>query len=101
MYFLMEYDTQPGMIRDIANGRPFKRFRPTNYLLDLWAADRDKDNRFDLTYKQVWICNNPLSIPKWTAAQVSAGAKNKDGSLAVVDQLRFAVGDTAIYIPGP
>jgi hypothetical protein len=101
LYYLMEYDTQPGMIRDIANGRPFKRFRPTNYLMDLWAADRDKDNRFDLTYKQVWISNNAGSIPKWSDADVTAGAKNKDGSSAVSGQLKYAVGDTAIYIPGP
>ncbi len=101
LYFLMEYDIQPGMIRDIANGRPFKRFRPTDYLLDLWGANRDNDNRYDMTYKHVWISNNPKSIPKWTQANVDAGAKNKDGSPAVVGQDKYAVGDTAIYIPGP
>ena len=58
LYFLMQYDTEPGMIRDIENGRPFKRFRPTNYLLDLWGANRDNDNRYDMTYKHVWISNN-------------------------------------------
>jgi hypothetical protein len=101
LFFLMEYDIQPGMIRDIANGRPFKRFRPTPYLLNLWGANRDNDDRFDQTYKQAWISNNPLSIPKWTQANVDAGAKNKDGSAAVVGQLKYVVGDTAIFIPGP
>ncbi len=101
LYFLMEYDIQPGMIRDIANGRPFKRFRPTDYLLNLWSADRDNDKRYQDTYKHVWISNNATSIPKWTQANVDAGAKNKDGSPAVVGQNRYAVGDTAIYIPGP
>lgn len=101
LYFLMEYDIQPGMIRDIANGRPFKRFRPTNYLLDLWGANRDNDNRYDMTYKHVWISNNATNIPKWTQANVDAGAKNKDGSPAVVGQNKYVVGDTAIYIPGP
>jgi hypothetical protein len=101
LYFLMEYDIQPGMIRDIANGRPFKRFRPTDYLLDLWGANRDNDNRYDMTYKHAWISNNPKSIPKWTQANVDAGAKNRDGSPAVVGQNKYAVGDTAIYIPGP
>ncbi len=100
LYFLMEYDVQPGMIRDIANGRPFKRFRPSNYLLDLWAADRDKDNRYDLTYKHAWISNN-TNMPKWSAAEVAAGAKNKDGSAAVAGVNKYAVGDTAIFIPGP
>jgi len=101
LYFLMEYDTQAGMIRDIANGRPFKRFRPTDYLLDLWGAARDTDNRFDQTYKQAWISNNPNSIPVWTADEVALGGKNKDGSPAVAGQKKYVVGDTAIFIPGP
>jgi hypothetical protein len=101
LYFLMEYDIQPGMVRDIQNGRPFKRFRLTNYMLDVWAANRDNDSRYDLTYKHVWISNNPTNTPLWTQANVDAGAKNRDGSPAVVGQKRYAVGDTAIFIPGP
>jgi hypothetical protein len=101
LYFLMEYDIQPGMVRDIANGRPFKRFRPTKYLLDLYAANRQNDNRYEGTYKHVWISNNAGSIPSWTAAEVEAGAKNKDGSPAVAGQKKYAVGDTCMYIPGP
>jgi len=31
VFFLMEYDVQPGMRRDTQNGRPFKRYKPTNY----------------------------------------------------------------------
>jgi len=81
LYFLMEYDIQPGMARDIANGRPFKRFRPTKYLLDLYAANRQNDKRYDETYKHVWISNNAGSIPAWTQADVDAGAKNKTARL--------------------
>ena len=73
LYFLMEYDKKPGMTRDTENGRPWKRFRPTNYLLSLW--DRTKDARYDKGYKHVWYANKPV-----------AGQK---------------VGDTALYIPGP
>jgi starch-binding outer membrane protein, SusD/RagB family len=103
LYFLMEYDIRPGMIRDIANGRPFKRFRPTNYLYDLYAAGRDKDNRYDQTYKHVYVSNNGAANAalNWTAANVAAGAKNRDGSPAVVGQRKFTVGDTAIFLPGP
>ena len=101
LYFLMEYDILPGMIRDIENGRPFKRFRPTDYLLDLWGADRDNDSRYDMSYKHAWISNNPLNIPEWTAENVAAGAVNADGSPAVAGEKKFTVGDTAIYIPGP
>jgi hypothetical protein len=73
LYFLFEYDKQPGMTRDTENGRPWKRFRPTNHLLSLW--DRTKDARYDKGYKHVWYANNPI-----------AGQ---------------SVGDTALYIPGP
>ena len=101
LYFLMEYDIQPGMIRDIANGRPFKRFRPTKYLRDLYAANRQNDRRYEDQYKHVWISNNAGSIPSWTDADVTAGAVNKDGSPAVSGQKKYLVGDTCMYIPGP
>ncbi|MEK9741266.1 MAG: RagB/SusD family nutrient uptake outer membrane protein, partial [Flavobacteriaceae bacterium] len=73
LYFLMEYDKKPGMTRDTENGRPWKRFRPTNYLLSLW--DRTKDARYDKGYKHVWYANAPLPGQQ--------------------------VGDTALFIPGP
>lgn len=73
LYFLFEYDKQPGMTRDTENGRPWKRFRPTDYLLGLW--DRTKDARYDKGYKHVWYANNPIPGQQ--------------------------LGDTAVYIPGP
>jgi len=101
LYFIMEYDTQVGMQRDIANGRPFKRFRPTEYLLSVYAKNRDNDLRYDQSYKHFWLCNNPANIPVWTAAEVGAGGKNADGTPAVAGQKKYAVGDTSMYIPGP
>ncbi len=74
LYFLFEYDVQPGMTRDVANGRPWKRFRPTDYLLSRW--DRTKDRRYYETFKHVWYSNKP--IPG-----------------------KIALGDTALFIPGP
>ncbi len=108
LYFGMEYDVQPGMIRDIANGRPFKRFRPTNHLIDTWAAARDNDQRYEDTYKHVWYCNDNRTsgngIPLWKQIHVDKGAKKADGSTvtaADIGKRRFEVGDTALYIPGP
>jgi hypothetical protein len=100
----MQYDNQPGMVRDIANGRPFKRFRPTNYLLDLWASSRDIDNRYDQTYKKVWYVNGNNATYLWTQAYIDAGAKKKDGTPATaadIGKTRLELGDTAIFIPGP
>ena len=104
LYFGMEYDIQQGMIRDIANGRPFKRFRPTEHLNDLWAASRDKDQRYEDTYKHLWISNNSGTIPLWKQIHVDKGAKKVDGTLvtaADIGKKRFAVGDTCLFIPGP
>lgn len=108
LYFGMEYDIQPGMIRDIANGRPFKRFRPTDHLIDLWADARDNDQRYEDTYKHVWYSNDNRTsgngIPKWKQVHVDMGAKKADGSVVTagdVGTARFALGDTALFIPGP
>ena len=77
LYFLMEYDVRRGMTRDIANGRPWKRFRPTPFLLGLW--DRSMDTRYDKGFKHVWFANKEVSDERGT----------------------LAIGDTALYIPGP
>ncbi len=108
LYFGMEYDVQAGMIRDIANGRPFKRFRPTDYMVNVWAAARVNDQRYEDTYKHVWYCNDNRTsgngIPKWKQIHVDKGAKKADGTLvtsADIGKARFALGDTALYVPGP
>jgi len=77
LYFLMEYDKQRGMTRDITNGRPWKRFRPTPFLLGLW--DRTIDTRYDEGFKHVWFTNSEVTDDRGTRI----------------------VGDTALYIPGP
>src|SRR5438034_1949911 len=79
LYFLMEYDVQPGMTRDIANGRPFKRFRPTTFFLNLY--DRTRDSRYDAQFTRVWYANNAATIP--------------NDSLGVP---KFRLGDTAVYV---
>lgn len=56
LLFLMKYDDQPGMLRDINNGRPFDRYMPTRFLLDLYN-DAD-DARYAASFKEVWYANN-------------------------------------------
>ncbi len=108
LYFGSEYDIQPGMIRDIANGRPFKRFRPTDYMVGVWAASRVNDQRYEDTYKHVYFCNDNRTsgngIPKWKQIHVDKGAKKLGGALvtaADIGKNRFAIGDTALFYPGP
>jgi hypothetical protein len=86
LYFGMQYDVQPGMQRDVVNGRPFKRLKPTSYLINTVFADRVNDTRYNKTFKTVWLSNKP-------------GTYNTtfDGSKPSVT---YKAGDTTIYIPG-
>lgn len=96
LFFLMEYDRELGMTRDIENGRPWVRFKPTSFLLNLY--DRSIDQRYDDTYKNVWYSNNESTIPTWSQEEANAGYLPAGAS---VGDPKYTVGDTAIYIPGP
>ncbi len=86
LYFGMEYDVQAGMQRDTENGRPFKRFMPTNYTLNVVFADRVNDSRYKKTFKDTYYSNRP-----GTFTNLFDTSKKT---------LTFKAGDTAIYIPG-
>lgn len=98
LFFLMEYDAQPGMMRDIANGRPFKRFRPTTYYLNMF--DRTKDSRYNAQFTRVWYANNAATIPK----DANGVPKYKVGDTSIVvlasnaDTLQYA-GKPYLVIP--
>lgn len=57
LMFGSQYDVYPGMIRDIENGRPFRRYSPTQYLID--AYHEDVDERFYGSFKDTWYANRP------------------------------------------
>ncbi len=86
VFFLMEYDTQAGMIRDTENGRPFRRYMPTNYTLNTVFADRENDSRYKKSFKDTFFSNRPGTFNT-----------SFDTSKRTVT---FALGDTAIFIPG-
>jgi starch-binding outer membrane protein, SusD/RagB family len=50
------YDREPGMVRDIANGRPFNRWMPTVFLLDLF--DESSDARYQGSFRTAWLANS-------------------------------------------
>lgn len=87
LYFGMQYDVQPGMKRDVYWGRPFKRLRPTEYLLNTVFGERVNDSRYKKTFRDTWLSNNPGTY----------NAASFDDSKTKVT---FAAGDTAIFIPG-
>jgi hypothetical protein len=83
LFYLMTYDQLPGMSRDIENGRPFARFMPTTFLLDLF--DETMDSRYHTTFQTVWKSNKPgtYNLP------LTTGSETKP--------VTFAAGDTAIF----
>lgn len=86
LFYLMEYDVQPGMMRDTQNGRPWKRFRMTPYAINTVFGDRVNDSRYKSSFKDVYYSNKP-------------GTYNTNFDLSKAS-VTFAQGDTAMYIPG-
>ncbi len=86
VFFLMEYDVQPGMKRDTQNGRPFKRYRMTPYAINTVFGERVNDSRYKKSFKDVYYSNKP-------------GTYNTNFDLSK-PSVTFAQGDTTIYIPG-
>lgn len=91
LYFGMTYDLKPGMKRDVENGRPWNRLRPTNFTI-LELFDRKNDSRFYKTFKSVWYSNNPDNLPLWEA---SGGFMPEPELLG---KPKFNVGDTSIWV---
>ncbi|WP_426061786.1 RagB/SusD family nutrient uptake outer membrane protein [Hymenobacter sp. B1770] len=92
-HFLMEYNTLPGMQRDVANGFANVRYMPTRFLVELF--NEQNDARYNATFKQAWLANNAASIPKWSAAEI---AQNPTGLAGLLNQNKFALGDTAVLV---
>jgi starch-binding outer membrane protein, SusD/RagB family len=86
VFYLMEYDVQAGMRRDTQNGRPFKRYRMTDYAINTVFGDRVNDSRYKESFIDVYFSNRP-------------GTFNTGFDLSK-PSVTFAQGDTAIYIPG-
>ena len=86
LFFGMQYDVQAGLQRDIANGRPFKRLRPTAHAIETVFKDRVNDSRYKKTFKDTWLSNAPGTYN-------TSFDKSKE-------KVTFKAGDTAIFIPG-
>jgi starch-binding outer membrane protein, SusD/RagB family len=86
LFFLMEYDVLPGMQRDTENGRPWIRYNPTAYALNVIFKDRENDSRYKKSFKDTYYSNKP-------------GTYNTSFDTSK-PKVTFAKGDTAIYLPG-
>ncbi len=78
--------------RDLEYGRPFRRFRPTQYTYNAFN-NRDVDSRYDKTFQKVWLFNRPT-----TGAQ--GQDPNNNPITITTSRGTLQKGDTAIYMPG-
>jgi starch-binding outer membrane protein, SusD/RagB family len=85
LFFGMQYDVQAGMQRDVNYGRPFKRLRPTKYLIETAFADRVNDSRFKKSFRDTWLSNKPGTY----------SAFSLDNSKTT---LTYKTGDTTMWI---
>ena len=57
--------------RDVANGRPFGRIRPSNYTLDVAFAERTNDSRYEKTFQTFYIFNRPGPLSAQTPVNIT------------------------------
>ncbi|TMI79892.1 MAG: RagB/SusD family nutrient uptake outer membrane protein [Bacteroidetes bacterium] len=98
---VLKSDGPTAMTRDVANGRPYIRIRPNNYvwpggsnagknyLFDEAFADRINDSRYDKTFQTVWIANTS------NVSNTVASAHNLRG----IAYTMTVGGDTAVWMP--
>ncbi|MEO8336545.1 MAG: RagB/SusD family nutrient uptake outer membrane protein [bacterium] len=101
-----------GIARDLNNGRPFRRLKPTQYELSLWntryvgttpgSADV-VDTRFDGSFQTVWIATsgglkNPFGAPAANPSGTCPTANLPQPSLlACTSNTTIQPGDTTIF----
>jgi hypothetical protein len=68
LHFLQKYDVRGAMERTIAYGRPFSRYMPTRFLLDLY--DDDNDTRYQDSFQEVWLANK-TTLPRAVTVTLS------------------------------
>ncbi|MVN92974.1 RagB/SusD family nutrient uptake outer membrane protein [Mucilaginibacter aquatilis] len=80
-HYVMGYENFPGLVRSMAYGRPYARVQLTNWLGNVCFADKTNDTRYYKTFQSVWLSNSADKIPKVNGVP------------------KYALGDTAIYMP--
>jgi len=58
-FYFREFYVQdvPGMVRDVANGRPWIRYKPTPWMMDVAFADKVNDQRYAGSFQDTWYAN--------------------------------------------
>ena len=98
VYWTSLYEDLPGMLRDIYNGRPYRRLQPTaKVYFNLY--DRKNDSRLYKSFRWVFYANEENSIPKWQVLSDNNGVyfTPDPAKGQIVGNPKFVLGDTAVY----
>lgn len=57
------YDLHPGMTRALNYSRPYPRYMPNRYFIDMLNEIRVHDSRYEAQFLDTWLANNPASLP--------------------------------------
>lgn len=98
VYWTSLYEDMPGMVRDIYNGRPYRRLQPTEKVyFNLY--DRKNDSRFYKSFRWALYSNDEKTIPTWSILSDNTGTyfTPDPGKGQVVGSPKFQIGDTAVY----
>jgi hypothetical protein len=85
------------MNRDLVNGRPFRRYSPTNYTLNVAFAEKQNDSRYSKTFQSVWITNVPSTASATYQSTITDSLRSIRNGVSYT--LRPGI-DTAIWMPG-
>lgn len=98
LYWLSWYEDQPGMLRDIENGRPYRRHVATRKTMNA-LFDRLHDSRFYKSFKWVYYANNESTLPVWQEEVFDGIVYFKPDPVKgqIEGQKKFSLGDTAMY----
>ncbi|MBN2612724.1 MAG: RagB/SusD family nutrient uptake outer membrane protein [Bacteroidales bacterium] len=81
LMFGSQYDVYPGMTRDIENGRPFRRYSPTKYLIDCFKENVDE--RFHGSFKTTWFVN-AVNMPRFLTTKRDLKVNTTDDDTTII-----------------
>ena len=82
--------------RNTHDGRPFLRYFPTAYTLNIAFGERVNDSRYAKTFKTVWMCNSPSTASSFFQSTLGTLSSTRNGVTAPL----IPNVDTAIWMPG-
>ncbi|OFY64787.1 MAG: hypothetical protein A2Y71_00460 [Bacteroidetes bacterium RBG_13_42_15] len=90
LYIGSWYEDLPGLDRDLANGRPWRRLCATDYAYDVF--DRENDSRFYKSFKFAYMANVAGGPPIGdTAVIYIVNSEDEPFDQAVIDTMRYRV----------